>query len=220
MKKFNVVIATAGRPSLQRMVDSIAPQLMEHDYLTILWDCQPRDLQINSKCQVISIHNKEPLGYWGHGSRNRWQDELPGDYLMNGDDDDVYTPDAMDKIRKVCTEHKLYIFQFNYSGVRIPDGKEIKVGNIGTSCGVYPRIKKLPIWEHRYGGDGEFYIALSKMLPYEHIKEVIYLVNRLERQEELPPEVEQMYCECGRMMNMNYDKMLKQWKGHCHKCGT
>jgi hypothetical protein len=221
MKTFNVVIATAGRDSLQRMVNSIAPQLMEHDYLTIIWDCQPKSLQIESKCKVISIHNPEPLGFWGHGSRNRWQDELPGDYLMNGDDDDVYTPDAMDKIRKVCTEKKLYIFQFNYSGIKIPDGKEIKVGNIGTSCGVYPKTGKLPCWEHRYGGDGEFYVALSKMLPYEHINEVIYIVRADQaRQEELPPEVEQKYCECGRAMNMSYDKMLRSWKGFCHKCGT
>ena len=93
-KSFNVVIATAGRDTLQRMVDSIAPQLEEQDYLTIIWDCQPMSLQIDSNCKVISLHNPEPLGFWGHGSRNRWQDELPGDYFMNADDD-VYTKDAM-----------------------------------------------------------------------------------------------------------------------------
>lgn len=201
------------------MIDSIAPQLMEHDYLTIIWDCQPRPLQINSKCKVISIHNPEPLGYWGHGSRNRWQDELPGDYLMNGDDDDVYAPDAMSEIRNVCTEKKLYIFQFNNSGIKIPNGNEVRVGNVGTSCGVYPKIDKLPKWEYRYGGDGDFYVALSKMLPYEHIKKVIYLVLKNDRQDYIPDDVDQKYCDCGRIMHMNYDKMFNRWKGYCHKCG-
>jgi len=70
-KSFNVIIATAGRATLQRMVDSIVPQLTENDYLTIIWDCQPIALQIEGKCKVIALHNPEPLGYWGHGSRTR-----------------------------------------------------------------------------------------------------------------------------------------------------
>lgn len=218
-KSFNVIIATAGRSTLQKMVDSIAPQLEKQDYLTILWDCQPIALQINSECQVISLHNPEPLGFWGHGSRNRWQDELPGDYFMNGDDDDIYTSDAMSAIREKCIERKLYIFQFLYSGVRIPDGKEIRVGNIGTSCGVYPKVDKFPTWEHRYGGDGEFYIALSKIIPYEHVENVIYVV-RPDRNEDLEsiPDKPEFYCQCGKPANMTYDKMFRIWKGHCYKC--
>lgn len=176
-KSFNVVIATAGRPSLQRMVDSIAPQLKECDYLTIIWDCQPMPLQIESDCQVISLQNPEPLGFWGHGSRNRWQDELPGDYLMNADDDDVYHPSAMKYVREYCKDHKLYLFQFLHQGVRIPNGNLVSVGNVGTSCGVYPKTVKLPKWEYVYGGDGMFYVELAKMLPVEFVRKVIYAVN-------------------------------------------
>ena len=218
-KSFNVIIATAGRRTLQRMVDSIAPQLQEQDYLTIIWDCQPIALQIDSACQVISLHNPEPLGFWGHGSRNRWQDELPGDYFMNADDDDIYASNTMETIRKHCTEHKLYIFQFNYLGAKIPDGDVIKVGNIGTPCGVYPKVNKFPTWEHRFGGDGEFYIELAKMIPYQHIREVIYIVKPSPIDDSKGiPEKEYKYCACGVMANMYYDEIFKTWRGFCHRC--
>jgi hypothetical protein len=176
-KSFNVVIATAGRDTLQRMVDSIAPQLTERDYLTIIWDCEPRDLRIDSKCNVISIHNPEDLGYWGHGSRTRWQNELPGDYLLNGDDDDMYADEAMEIIRQHCTEDKLYFFQYIYGGLKMPQSHNVVIGNVGTPCGVYPPIKDLPKWEFEYCGDGKFYVALSKRLPVEFIDKVIYRVR-------------------------------------------
>jgi len=218
-KSFNVIIATAGRPTLIKMLESILPQLEKQDYLTILWDCKPNIQFPPHVCTVIQKVNPEPLGFWGHGSRNRWQDELPGDYFMNGDDDDVYTPDAMAAIREKCTDKKLYIFQFLHSGIRIPQDKELKVGNIGTSCGVYPKISKFPKWEYRYGGDGEFYIALSKLLPYEHVKKVIYVVRPDKREEfEVIPDSNQVYCECGKPANMTYDKMFGVWRGHCYKC--
>ena len=110
-KSFNVVIATAGRPSLQTMIDSIAPQLTERDYLTIIWDSLPFAVKLDTNANVIQIVNPEPLGYWGHGSRTRWQNELPGDYLMNADDDDIYLPDSMEVIREHSVDQKLYVFK-------------------------------------------------------------------------------------------------------------
>lgn len=218
-KSFNVVIATAGRDTLQRMVDSIAPQLEEQDYLTIIWDCQPMPLQIDSNCKVISLHNPEPLGFWGHGSRNRWQDELPGDYFMNADDDDIYVYNAMETVRKHCVDYKLYIFQFLISGVMVPNGNSIEIGNIGTACGVYPKIDKFPKWEYVYGGDGEFYIALSKLLLYEHINKIIYIVKPTREENRTHDECKEIvYCSCGRAGSMSYDDIFKTWRGYCNRC--
>lgn len=159
------------------MIDSIAPQLTERDYLTIIWDCEPIDVRIDSECKYISIHNPEPLGYWGHGSRTRWQNELPGDYLLNGDDDDMYADEAMDIIRQHCTEEKLYFFQYIYGGLKMPQSHNVVIGNVGTPCGVYPPIKDLPKWGFEYCGDGMFYVELSKRLPVEFIDKVIYRVR-------------------------------------------
>lgn len=217
-KSFNVVIATAGRDSLQAMVDSIAPQLEKQDYLTIIWDCQAIPLQINSKCQVITLQNEEPLGYWGHGSRNRWMQELPGDYFMNGDDDDVYMPGCMKKIREVCKEEKLYVFKFDYQGTTVPMYPEVKVANIGTSCGVYPKVTPFPKWEHVYGGDGMFYEALAKILPVEFVDHVIYKVTPKVSVEVMPEEPESIICSCGAECSKSLNRMLKMWEGYCNRC--
>jgi hypothetical protein len=215
-KSFNVVIATAGRPTLQRMVDSIAPQLSECDYLTIIWDCEPFDLNIETKATCLQIANPEPLGFWGHGSRTRWQNELPGDYLLNGDDDDEYFPTAMDTIREHCTEEKLYVFKMMQSSIVIPFTEEIKMGNIGTPCGVYPNTKDLPEWGGFYGGDFQFYFQLSMHLPVEFVNRVIYLV-RQDRDRSIP-EKPVRFCDCGMEVNTTLDPMLSVWIGFCSRC--
>lgn len=217
-KSFNVVIATAGRNTLQRMVDSIAPQLEEQDYLTIIWDCQPIPLQIDSECQVISIHNPEPLGFWGHGSRNRWIPELPGDYFMNGDDDDIYTEGCMEKIRSVVKENKLYMFQFEHAGFIVPREKIVKVGNCGTSCGVYPKVDPMPKWEYVYGGDGMFYEKLSTILDVEFVNHIIYKVCPREGAEPIAPKPDSVFCDCGLSCSITLNHFLRKWEGHCYRC--
>lgn len=220
MKSFNVVIATSGRPTLQRMIDSIAPQLEGQDYLTIIWDCDPVKLDIKSKCQVIEIHNPEPLGYWGHGSRTNWQNSYKGDYILNGDDDDIYAPDAMNKIRKKCTEHKLYFFKYLTGVTTVPVEPKVVIGNVGTPCGVYPNIGNFPKWEYEYSGDGQFYIALSKILEYEFVNEVIYVV-RPERgmpKESFVPRPAEIICSCGQPAFITFDPVFERYEGYCSKC--
>lgn len=175
MKSFNVIIATNGRPTLQRMVDSIAPQLTKDDFLTFLWDCQAIPLQINSECKVINIQNPEPLGFWGHGSRNKWQSFLPGDYHMNADDDDYYMPNAMEIVREHCTEDHLYVFKMQVGDRIIPRIPVLEMSNIGTPCGVY-KPHSLQTWRHEYGGDFHFYNDLSKTRPVQFIDKIIYQV--------------------------------------------
>lgn len=176
MSSFNVILATSGRDSLQRMIDSIAYQLTDKDYLTIIWDTQPRGIAVDSSCTVISIKNAQPLGSWGHGSRTRWQAMLPGDYHMNADDDDVYTNTAMQTVREHCTGDKLYIFQMIHSGCLIPSRHELLLANIGTPCGVY-KPYNLPEWPLRHGGDFEFYNELAKYRSVEWIDKIIYKVR-------------------------------------------
>lgn len=159
------------------MVDSIAPQLNENDYLTIIWDSEPFALDIKSDCQVVTIQNPEPLGYWGHGSRTKWQKFLFGDYIMNADDDDVYTPDAMEKVRECCVDRKLYMFKMQFEHTVVWKERAIAIANIGTPCGVYPKLWDLPDWAFEYGGDFKFYEALSKVLDVEFCDHIIYKIK-------------------------------------------
>ena len=66
------------------MLASIAPQLRQNDFLTLISDkaheASAAALAAAScACTRRHIANEKPLGFWGHGSRSRWQDELPGD---------------------------------------------------------------------------------------------------------------------------------------------
>lgn len=211
---FNVIIATKGRGTLQAMIDSIAPQLEKQDHLTLIFDCElPEDLIVETKAKIKMIVNPEPLGFWGHASRNKWQQKLAGDYHLNADDDDIYLPDAMKNIREKCTEKKLYVFQILLGQVNpIPRKHRIEIGNIGTPCGVYPPIKDLPTWGHVYGGDYEFFRDLAKQLPVEFIDIPIYKVKPHWMNIDEPSECLHSFVE-------EFNQMTGVTRRECTKCG-
>jgi hypothetical protein len=191
---FNVIVTTAGRDTLSRMLESIAPQLTNVDHLTVISDKGHEEVaaavaKVKCACTVRHIPNPEPLGFWGHGSRSRWQNELPGDYHMNADDDDVYDPNAMATVRRVVDGRldppTLYIFHMirRWDGVVElipPRGQQtVAIKKIGTPCGVYRKIPDLPPWHGSYGGDGGFYVALSQRVKeVKFVPEVIYQVRQ------------------------------------------
>ena len=90
------------------MLDSLSPQLLPHDALTIVYDGHtdiPVALANVSAFQCPVYQHCEPvaLGYWGHGIRNKYASLLsPRDFVMHADDDDVYTPYTFDWLRRHC----------------------------------------------------------------------------------------------------------------------
>jgi hypothetical protein len=87
---------------------SILPQLRDIDYLTLISDENHLTIaetfaNAPCNCTKLLIENPAPLGWWGHGSRNKWQRSLPGAFHLHADDDDFYTPDAFEIIRSVVT---------------------------------------------------------------------------------------------------------------------
>lgn len=220
MSSFNVVIATAGRKTLKRAVESILPQLSEEDFITVIYDGCPVDDRLfnQAKCTVNLYHEPKALGHWGHGARNKYQDNLPGDYILNGDDDDIWTPDAMKKIREHCTEKKLYIFQFSFNGCGFPmTPGYLGRGKCGTPNGVYANIGSFPEWATVYGGDGDFYEKLAKRIEPEWVKKIIYIV-RPKRGEELtnlaPLTCEK--CKCASFYNEPRTGFIIF---NCRRCG-
>ncbi len=193
MNSINVILTTTCRPSLTRMLSSLVNQLQQQDYLTIIVDPQDENstpnkwvmvymlLEHDFKCTVTTIYNIGRLGYWGHGSRNKYQNLLPGDYLMNGDDDDRYVDGSFDVIREKIFEHgpgKLFLFKHEDTGkFAWSDTNSVREGNIGTSCGVIPNTHRLPHWGLRYGGDADFYVVLAKIFPIVWCDHVIYKVK-------------------------------------------
>lgn len=174
----SVLIATTGRPTLIRLLDSLKYQLNENDTIYVVVDGneyrERADVILKQftgyKCNLEVRYEEETLGFWGHGVRNKHQGSLKGDYILHADDDDSYTLCAMDFVRAGIAENpgKMLVFKICHSDFRdyVWSRKEVKPGNIGTPNGVIPNIpSKMGHWTLAHGGDGDFYT----MCKFEHV---------------------------------------------------
>lgn len=168
MPTFHVFIASIGRRSLQRMIDSLKQQLHTCDHVTVVFDGVPA-IPIDSSGSSFQLHIEEQipaLGSWGHGIRNAYARKLEKtDFVLHADDDDIYLPGSFESLRKVCRNPQaLYIAKFKRSdGTIFPLQTYIKEGEIGTPCGIIPfDLNPLGVWLPRRGGDGKFYETISK----------------------------------------------------------
>ncbi len=184
----HVLIATTGRQSLRRMISSLHPQLTIRDHLTIVFDGRDegeifdtvlKDLSQLS-CSYSLIREPVSLGFWGHGVRNKYK-QLQGDFILHADDDDCYTPDALQAVRHFSLDHDtLYIFKMkSIDGNNLWIEPAIKPAEIGTPMGVVPaRYNSKSHWGYCYGGDFDFYNALQQAVPNTaFIDHVIYWVR-------------------------------------------
>lgn len=178
---FHILICSIGRPSLKIILDSLKNQLSADDAITIIFDgpealknsTYTDDWVNNFKCSIKKIEQTPALGFWGHEARNKYQTQLQPKttYIMNADDDDKYVDDVFSKLREKLTDpNKLYIARMttsaNYTNRTkfLPKNKNlsIKLGNIGTPCGIIPFDKAgKSQWTHRHGGDFDYYNELK-----------------------------------------------------------
>jgi hypothetical protein len=175
MPSLHILIATVGRDTLQRMLDTILPYLTEIDHLTIVFDgVQPTNINVETKGQVHIHFEPDALGYWGHGIRNKYKYLIEKtDFVMHADDDDIYLPDAFMHVRNECTDiNTLYVAKMHYfNDIIIPRTPEIKLCNIGTPNGIIPyELNKKGNFANNGGGDGEFYTEIAK-----HADTIVFL---------------------------------------------
>jgi glycosyltransferase involved in cell wall biosynthesis len=184
---FNILIATIGRrPGLQRMLDSLIPQLNACDHITIVFDdVDIPDLDTKeAKCQIHIYHQTPNLGAWGHGIRNKYANKLVRtDFVMHADDDDIYIDGAFDKLRDACKDiNTLYIGILVETDEEIQNPvppAEIRECLVGTPSGIIPyNLNTQGFWMLRIGGDGFFYEMIKqKAKSVEILKIPIYRVR-------------------------------------------
>lgn len=190
---FHILIATAGRPSLKYMLNSLRNQLTEQDAITIVFDGEraleksgfSNDWLKGHLSKISILEEKTTLGFWGHAIRNKHQGILNPEttFIMNADDDDMYYSGVFDRLREKCVDPNiLYIANFcKDTGLCVPykGCKEIKLYNIGTPCGIIPySIANKSVWTHEYGGDFYYYKMLKDFVKETvFLNDVIYKVN-------------------------------------------
>ena len=188
MVSLQVLIATVGRITLQRMLDSLSPQLQEQDCLTLVFDGHDKIPEFNLtrfKCEIKQYFEPIALGYWCHAIRNKYSSLLEKrDFVMHADDDDIYLPNAFEQLRNLCIDKSiLYISRMtlNYGGEPIPRlwDNSLWTGNIGTPCGIIPYNLNLQgDWAEGYGGDCKFYESLQKTgVNIQFLDNIIYIVR-------------------------------------------
>jgi len=183
---FHILIATNGRPSMIKLLDSLREQLNKNDAVTIVFDgpdaynrSKYNDSWIaNFKSKVNIIIQEKNTGFWGHPIRQKHVSILnpKTTFIMHADDDDYYLPDSFDKLRKKCIDpNTLYIAKMNYSNDldRIIPRQNEKIINsdIGNPNGIIPfDMASYGTWGHTYTGDFEYYNTLQN-----HVKNIVFL---------------------------------------------
>ena len=189
---FHILIATAGRPCLRRMLDSLKNELLENDAITIVFDGENafststfnNDWLNGHKSKINIIKQSPNLGFYGHAVRNKYQGILnpKTTFIMNADDDDYYVTGTFNNLRRLCFHQDiLYIAKFykkhNNSVIPYNSDKIIK-DDIGTPCGIIPfNMANKSTWELKHGGDFDYYNNLQRYInKIEFLDLIIYIV--------------------------------------------
>jgi len=189
---FHILIATGGRSSLKRMLDSLKNQLFGNDAITIIFDGDEAlksstfcsEWLVDHKAKINIIEQKPNLGFWGHEIRNTYQTNLEPKttFIMHADDDDIYADDAFHNLRANCyNPNTLYIAKFlNKKINKIIPSQNFKIDkdDIGTPCGIIPfNLAGKSKWTVNYGGDFDYYNNLKPFCKeIQFLNFVIYYV--------------------------------------------
>jgi hypothetical protein len=172
----HILIATMGRPQIFGMLASLS-DLEAVDFVTIVFDGFNDEEFILAVreyadrillCKVNTfVEYPNALGFHGHGVRNRYK-QLEGDFVMHVDDDDIVLPGSIEKIKTTCLNtNTVYVFRMRNkarSAGTWHRHNSLRLGNIGTPCGVIPTwINAKGRWGLTHGGDFMFY---TSVVPY------------------------------------------------------
>lgn len=176
---FHFLLATIGRRSIFKMIESLRDQVSEEDIFTIVFDGKDRDnvfeevktVTSNFCCKVNVIYEKENYGYWGHKLRNEKYSDLEGDFVLHCDDDDIYMPNSIKIAKRICSDkNTLYMARISSPYFIIWDKPAIVEKNTTTQCGIIPaKLNKLGTWGYSYGGDYSFYKSLEDLCNHDNI---------------------------------------------------
>lgn len=156
----DIILPSIGRPTLLPTVNSIIPQLSENDTLIIVFD-GPEAKEAAPKLpyhpRVVVETREEKGGHNGSWARDTGMSLAYGTHLMFCDDDDTYTPDALETVRTAIKQRPddAHVFQMKYAnGLVLWKYPLVKVCNVGTPMFVVPNRADLPPWSDFDSQDG------------------------------------------------------------------
>jgi glycosyltransferase involved in cell wall biosynthesis len=170
----SIVVPTTGRPTLARMLESIAGQvLVAGDEVLVAADADPTGVEevaarSGLPCRVLPVPGPNPRNDWGAAARNLALKNVSGSHVWFADDDDVTMPGALAAIRLSVSRSPRAIHLFRFLTPRSADPvgttRRLEPGHVGTPNFVIPVDVTFPVW----GGN-------SYLADYHFIADVVRL---------------------------------------------
>jgi glycosyltransferase involved in cell wall biosynthesis len=144
--RLSIIVASSGRPTLARTLDSAATQMLPGDEL------------------LVSVNDDAP---WGHRARNELMTRARGDSLLFMDDDDEYADGALVAVRAALDiePSRMHVFRMRYpNGDTIWRTPALICGNVSTQMVVVPNVpERRGWWGDRYEGDYDFIASTARL---------------------------------------------------------
>lgn len=160
----SILVATTGRPTLERTLASITPQLRPGDQVIVIGATPEIGARAaRAGCTFVQA----PMGRdWGASERAVGLQHATGDYVSFMDDDDVYLHGAREAMETAMTAHlgKPTIFRMRIArtGELLWRQPIAKMGNMGTPMMFLPTpVAKKGRWGRRYGNDFEYWTSMN-----------------------------------------------------------
>jgi glycosyltransferase involved in cell wall biosynthesis len=142
--KLSIVIPTLGRPSLAATLASCA----DADEIVVVLDTS-RGGALPCKLPPNSVFAEGDFGVTGgHAGRAHGISLATGTHLAFFDDDDVYTPGAMDLMRYAACDRPVIFRMDHYTHGVLWRDREVRFGNVSTQMYLVPNDPaRLGTWE-------------------------------------------------------------------------
>lgn len=137
--RFTIIVPTKGRPTLTHTLNSIIPSLESGDELVVeRLDC-----------------------LFGGDARNQGMRKATGTHLLFMDDDDIYLPDAIPRIRSAVATapRRVHFFGMRYheGGAELYSDPTPRATQISTQMFCVPNVRgKLGVWPSERMSDWGF----------------------------------------------------------------
>lgn len=157
--RISVVIPTLGRPTLQRTLNSIVEAgVCSQDEVLVVWGdaADPTEVveRVTLPCPRHIIHARAPKPDYGNTQKTAGMRAARGSHVAFMDDDDIYLPGALDRMRKELEKNPGLPHQFQVQ-LGKPHSRliwhkpKVELGNVTTDGIVVPNRPDLPSWPVR-----------------------------------------------------------------------
>jgi len=177
--RLSIIVPTVGRPTLQQTIRSIIDNGFRKnvDELLVISDGPSPEAEKILDFYRRWIDSKFTVGpvtkMVGQAQKNVGLEKAFGSHVVVMDDDDTYSPGAIDSIRQVVSENptRPHLFKMLACSPRHSYGhcwrsKEILCGNVGTPMLVAPNVPgRVGRFGNHYSGDFDYVKSTVNLYP-------------------------------------------------------